>query len=554
MKDLGASSRLPALLSWIVLLLAVAVGVAPLVPPAPPPDLDAAAFSVDNAMDHIERVAQEPRAMGTPGNQRGREYIVAQLRALGLEPELQTIEVANYFSPRGEIVEVVNVLARIPGAAPTTAVAIAGHHDTVPDTLGANDDAGAVAIMLETARAILAGPSLRNDVILVFTDGEEPAPRFGSAAFAATHRWFSDIGFVINLEAIGSGGPSTVVEMNGPGRWMIDQYAEAVPYPVAFSVVTATTELIGGSNTDFATFRDAGVLGIDLAYLSGSPIYHTMADAPERVSGRSLQHQGANTLALVRHIGDLDFGHSRDDSKAVFFTVGRFSVVRYPASWTLPIALIAGAVLIAASWCQRGWLQSLRSVGTTIASVIVVAAAAVGVWIALGSWRSTMGIAESYLYLAGFIALAAGIGVAVARLTRRLIGTGSDAIGVVAVWWVLGLLITIVAPGMSYLFVWPALAGGLALLWRSPPTAGRWWQLAGLVLVSGTALVLLVPAIDIFYQLAQPRPGNPDSEILSLIVIPVVLLSLVVELLRVFRMRLARRPAPVRQTARLKEC
>ena len=62
----------------------------------------------------------------------------------------------------------------------------------------------------------------------------------------------------------------------------------------------------------------------------------------------------------------------------------------------------------------------------------------------------------------------------------------------------------------------------------------------GVALVSVTTLVLLVPAIDIFYQLAQPRPGNPDSEILSLIAIPVLLLALVVELLRVFRLRSTR--------------
>ncbi len=46
--------------------------------------------------------------------------------------------------------------------------------------------------------------------------------------------------------------------------------------------------------------------------------------------------------------------------------------------------------------------------------------------------------------------------------------------------------------------------------------------------------MLLVPAIDTFYQLAQPRPGNPDSELLYIIAIPVMLLALVVELFRVF--------------------
>ena len=59
------------------------------------------------------------------------------------------------------------------------AVALVAHFDSDPTTPGANDDAAGVAAILETARVLLSGPPLRNDVILLFTDGEEPAPRFG---------------------------------------------------------------------------------------------------------------------------------------------------------------------------------------------------------------------------------------------------------------------------------------------------------------------------------------------------------------------------------------
>lgn len=536
MTNQHAVDRLAVVLSWIALLLLGVLAVAPLVPPTPPAGQDGTAFSAARALDYIERFAVEPRPIGTTASARARADIVAQLRLLGLEPELQTIEARDYYSPRGETIEVVNVIARIPGTAPTTAVALMGHYDTVPSTAGANDDASAVAIMLEAARAILAGDRLRNDVILLFTDGEEPAPRFGSTAFIAHHPWAGDIGFVINLEALGTGGPSLLIGMNGPGRWVVSQFTKALPYPTAFSFLTATTELIGGSNTDFATFRDIGISGVDLAYLHGSPVYHTMADAPDRVSLRSLQHQGANALALARHIGNLEAAEPQDDSSAVFFTVGRFHVVRYPVAWALPIAVLSGVVLVVAGWRQRSWLRSLLSAGTTLATTTIAAIAAVGIWTVLGGWRGTMGIAESYAYLAGLMLLTAGIGAVVARLTRRRTGAGSDGVGVVAVWWALGLLTAITAPGMSCLFVWPALVGGLTLLWRLP-TGGRWWRLARWVLVSGTALVLLVPAIDVFYILAQPRPGNPDSEILAVIAVPVVLLALGIELLRVFRVR-----------------
>ncbi|MFC2082414.1 M28 family peptidase [Candidatus Bipolaricaulota bacterium] len=537
MKEQRASSRLVGVLSWVVLLLAVAAGVAPLIPPASPSNVDDADFLVARAIEHIEAIAVEPRPMGTPASQRARDYISDQLRSLGLEPEFQTTYERNYYSPFGETIEMVNVLARIPGGSPTAALALVGHYDTDPGTLGANDDASAVAILLESARAILAGDPLRNDLILIFTDGEEPAPRFGSTAFVDSHPWFADIGFAINLETIGSGGPSIVVEMNGPGGWMIDQYAQAVPYPAAFSFVTATSELIGGSNTDFATFRDAGILGFDMAYLTGSPIYHTMADAPENVSARSLQQQGANTLALARHFGNLDPELPRGSAGAIFFTLGRFIVVRYLESWALPIILAAGLMLVVAAWRERGWLRILRSFGATLAALLLSMAASAGLWMLIGNWRSTMGIFESYVYLAGFVLLTAGIGTAMVWVTRRRIGTGSDAIGVLLVWWLLGLLTTLTMPGLSALFTWPALIGGLLLMLRLPQSAKIPRRHARWTLVCLTTMVVLIPAIDFFYQFAQPRPGNLDSQILATIAVPVMLIALVIELLRVFWVR-----------------
>ena len=47
------------------------------------------------------------------------------------------------------------------------------HYDSVPFGPGAADDGAGVVTLLETARALKAGPPLKNDVIFLFTDGEE---------------------------------------------------------------------------------------------------------------------------------------------------------------------------------------------------------------------------------------------------------------------------------------------------------------------------------------------------------------------------------------------
>jgi hypothetical protein len=544
-EDGRVSDRLVVVASGVVVLLAGVVGAAPMIPPGAPADPDATAFSTASAFKHIERIARAPHPIGTIENERVRSFILGQLRALDLEPELQTVEAPDYFGGSNRSVSVENVLARIPGSASTRAVAVVGHYDTAPTSPGANDDASAVAVMLETARAILAGPQLRNDVVLLFTDGEEPAPRFGSSAFVSEHPWAAEVGFVINLEALGSSGPSTLIENSGPDAWILDEYADALRYPVAFSYLTTTAALIGGSGTDFGPFRDAGIPGVELAYLHGSPIYHTLADAPERVSLRSLHHHGTNTLGLVRHFGGLELRNSHTAGDAVFFTFGRFTLVRYPASWALPIAVLAGALLAVAMGRRRvaGRPRSaipLRGIAALLLVVLLSALAVTAVWTVLATQRATMGVGESYLYLAGLVGITVGIGAAVSRLVERRTSSRADAAGVVGVWWLLALLTSATAPGFSYLFVWPALGGALALLWTSSPStihARPWRELAIFALVAGTALILLVPAVDSFYQLAQPRPGNSDSEILPLVSIPVALIALVVELIRGFSVR-----------------
>ena len=81
------------------------------------------------------------------------------------------------------------------------------HYDSVPNSPGASDDGAAVASLLETLRALRGGPRLKNDVIFLFTDGEEVA-LLGSKAFVEEHPWARDVGLVLNFEARGYTGPS----------------------------------------------------------------------------------------------------------------------------------------------------------------------------------------------------------------------------------------------------------------------------------------------------------------------------------------------------------
>jgi len=68
---------------------------------------------------------------------------------------------------------IANIIARLKGKGDGKAILVIGHYDTVPSSPGAADNGYSVAAMLETLRRLRAGGPLDNDVITLFSDGEE---------------------------------------------------------------------------------------------------------------------------------------------------------------------------------------------------------------------------------------------------------------------------------------------------------------------------------------------------------------------------------------------
>jgi hypothetical protein len=83
--------------------------------------------------------------------------------------------------------------------------------------LAASDDKSSVAAMLETARAIASGEPLSNDIVMIFTDGEE-AGLLGASSFVAEHPGGAQGGVVLNWEATGNAGPSVSFETSSEMR------------------------------------------------------------------------------------------------------------------------------------------------------------------------------------------------------------------------------------------------------------------------------------------------------------------------------------------------
>lgn len=515
-----ANRRLRSVILWFAVVLCFGIAVVPMLAPRAPKGDEVGAISVARALEHVASIAGEPHVMGTPEIDVVRRYLIATLAEVGLEPETMNIEAPDYFGSSGGTVNVINVFTRIRGVDSDRAILLMAHYDSVPATPAANDNSAAVAALLEAGRILAAGPPPPNDVIILFTDGEEPEPRFGAWGFAEYHPWFNDVAAAVNLEGISVAGPTTLVELNGPTGSLISRLAVAVPDPVAYSFLTQIADLIGGAATDFDVFRDRGVPGFNFAYMRGASIYHTQRDSIENLNVHGLAHHISLALGISRNLGPLEFDESGSD-EAVFFTVPPRNVVRYPtvvgvASGALAMLLLAGALWTRVK--RRG--SSVRAMWSGLAIVLIFALLSVSasgvIWFGLAKLRPAMGLAESYTYLA---LLAGMVGVSWSLVRRRALSRGGDATGgLLIVMLVLVLLTGASLPSIGYLFVWPALAVGVAEI-VVDRSRSFWMQVVAVFVVALMTFVVLLPAIDIFFILASPRPGNPGSEMPAMVVL-----------------------------------
>lgn len=97
----------------------------------------------------------------------------------------------------------------------------------------------------------------------------------GAKAFVDAHPTAKEVKVALNFEARGNGGPSIMFETSPDNGWLIGAFAQAAPYPIANSL---SEEIYGRlpNDTDLTVFKDAGIAGLNFAYLKGINSYpHT---------------------------------------------------------------------------------------------------------------------------------------------------------------------------------------------------------------------------------------------------------------------------------------
>ena len=356
----------------IVILALIITGLYHATPPAPLlASVSPSIFSSARAMSTVRHIAQKPHPIGTYENAKVRNYLVAELKALGLEPHIQTALGINRSDQGGRVGVVNNVLLRVPGRVSGKALLLVAHYDSTHTGPGAADDGASVAAILETLRALKTLPALKNDLICIFTDGEE-AGLLGAEAFVAEHPWAKHIGLVLNFEYRGNRGPFIMFETSPGNGKLISGFAKATSLPLGNSLMYEVYKRLP-NDTDMTIFKRAGFTGMNFAAIEGVTSYHTQLDRPELLQESSLQHQGEILLALTQHFGNVPLDDLRS-ADSVYFDVPGLGLVNYTVSWVLPLCsvLILLFATVLALGLKSGELRAARTALGALAFLIMI--------------------------------------------------------------------------------------------------------------------------------------------------------------------------------------
>lgn len=317
----------------VFVLVATIYGSAPLLLPVPQPETaPTREFSAERAFQHVAVISKESHPVGSEAMAAVAAYLLQTLQADGLQAEIQAAD--GYSQWMNKTFALKNVVARIPGNDSSGAVLIVAHPDSTPYGPGAGDNASGAATLLEVARAIKAGAPLKNDIIVLFDDGEEFG-YLGGFAFVREHPWMADVRFVIGIDQA-AWGPSVLLQAIPPN---VQGYARAVHQPVAFGLYYDMDWTLGHDDSLVFPFIKENIPALDFEDPTAVAFKHSDADTVDKVKQGSMQQMGDQVLAVARQYGDMDLNQTPTVQES-FFALWGLGLVHYPAALNLALAIV----------------------------------------------------------------------------------------------------------------------------------------------------------------------------------------------------------------------
>ncbi len=453
---------------FAALLGAFALAIVGTTPPAPVgADAPETEFSAARAMQDVAIIAAQPHVTGSPENAEVRTHIIARFEALGMEvtttegqvPERGLDKFGHWSGTRPDSLTFTNIIATLPGRDRTKpAIMLMAHHDTVWNSPGAPDDTAGVVAIIESLRASTAQGQLERDVVAFITDAEELG-LVGARQFFGENPLRERVGAVVNVEARGGGGRTTLFQTSRDNGAAVELYADAVGTPGGSSLATFVYETLP-NDTDLTPALELPLVAYNLSFIGRPGLYHSPLATPENLDQGSVQDMGQQTLALTRALGNAEALPAAAPNRT-FFDLFGLSLIHYGAvvGWVL-LALTAALHLFAlrtnensGGRTNRVW----RSVGASLGVIV----GGGGLLYAL-NWVSGSSVPDAYYDRLAAIPMletqallvCAGVLAATAPLWA---GRKGSAFGLV-----IALAAQILAPTTAFIIVFPLLVTGLA--------------------------------------------------------------------------------------------
>jgi hypothetical protein len=357
-----------------------------------------------------------------------------------------------------------------------------------------------VTTVLEAMRALHAGSTLRNDVIVLFADGQTLGG-LGVRSFVEGHPWMREVAYVVSVSPGGGGAPSWLVPFERGAE--VDG---GVGRRTSLSAVLRPLDVGGETSRPFV---QAGVAGATLYSPDDGGRTGTVRDVVEHVHERAVSDQGTGLLSLLREEGMRDHRLPRAPALAahVVTPVGWIGAVRHPRSWVpwIGLAVIAGWLALVLHLRRAGMRAGRLRAGLLfgVVTIAVGSALAAGAVDLLAAGHAELGRLPGILFrprlhvVALLLACAAAVMTmfGIARLRFALVELYVGALGALvagAAW--LAVSAPDVAPTVL-IVVGISLVQAAVVVALRPPRPRRWLSIASLPMTVGL-LAVIVPAFE----------------------------------------------------------
>lgn len=459
-----------------VMLLSCFIGFKSL-SPSKPNYTDNTKTNVNNQMEHIKNIAQEPHSIfDIDAKEKVRDYLVSELSELGIESKLYKYD--DLYEKRSDsLVSVENIYAEIKGKSDSY-ILLATHYDSshakteryaeIDGSLGAADAGYALSTILETLRVIKEqNIELENGIKILFTDGEEYG-LLGAKEAVKESEILDGVNYVINIEARGTEGPAVMFETSPNNDVVLDLYKSSTS-PFSYSITPEIYRLLPNW-TDFTVFLENNLTGVNIAVLDGLENYHTPYDNPENLSEKSMQHYGDQVLPIVTEFVTNEKYSNAENLKgkndSIFFVLGN-QFIEY--SKTLNFIFLISILVLIAYLYKKFNVKSIKNIFkfVLINTLFTVMAMAIGYIVsrivAILNGREfkltylPLIKFEGVIFITILIVVFITFILTIKKFTRSLDEKNEFILGSLVLLLILSIIFTIVLPGASYLTVIPSI-------------------------------------------------------------------------------------------------